>query len=187
MQELSSLGRSSAFSAFASTRNQLLFARIGDREQLGRKGNEGKERARKRKRKAAEKSVAKRRTKQAIRSRAGCVQLEEKLEICGSWPAGWSQEGRIEERQLWGTVGSSMSFLPPSVPLPLFSLPSIRQKGVADCEWQLSEPELTSSYSCPATHRLSRRYDTSFPVMEFRERLLKTRISFVETAMRIDY
>jgi len=84
MQELSSLGRSSAFSAFASTRNQLLFARIGDREQLGRKGNEGKERARKRKRKAAEKSVAKRRTKQAIRSRAGCVQLEEKLEICGS-------------------------------------------------------------------------------------------------------
>lgn len=157
-------------------------------EKLGRKRNGGKEWTRKWKRKAAEKLKARRRTGQAIRSRAGCVQLEEKLEICGSRPARWSQEGRLEKRiQLWGTVGPFMSFLPPSDPLLPFPLPSLEQKEVADCEWQLSEPELTSPSSCLATHRLSQRYDTSFPTMEFREGLLETRISFVETAMRINY
>jgi len=79
-----SLSLSLSLSGFVSTRYQLLFARIGDREQLERKRNKGKERVRKRKRKAAEKSETRRKMKQAIRSRAGCVQLEEKLEICGS-------------------------------------------------------------------------------------------------------
>lgn len=42
--------------------------------------------------------------------------------------------GGSRRGQLWGTVGPSVSFLPPSVPLPPSSLPPVRQKGVADCE-----------------------------------------------------
>lgn len=173
MQELSSLGRFSVqvlrVRLYSSARNLVSLpgtgtqgrrrksakARRMEAKRGSKKKKEQKERERERER------WRRRRTKQAIRSRAGCVQLEEKLEICGCWRVGGSLGGPRE-----GTLG----YPGPSVPLlsaSLLSSCSVWQKGVADCEWQLSEPELTSPSSTSATHRPSSRYDTSFPAIEF--------------------
>lgn len=67
--------------------------RVGDRDKLGRKRNGGKERARKRKRKAAEKSEARRRTGQAIRSRAGCVEKKNWKSVALDGPDDLRREG----------------------------------------------------------------------------------------------
>lgn len=90
MQELSSLGRSSGpgslLSGFASTRapNFSLVARAGDGEELS--GEERGKQAKGRQEDRGEEAARGPRggSGRAIRSRAGCVQLEEKLEICGS-------------------------------------------------------------------------------------------------------
>jgi len=90
MQELSSLGRSAVRACFYSLPTSP--REIRRQRTRGRKRKEGKRVGKKIE--DVEKSETRGRTGRAIRSRAGCAQLEEKLEICGSrWVGGEEDRG----------------------------------------------------------------------------------------------